>query len=58
MFQDLFDEEDVADEIAADVADDSAEAKRKLRRFKRKRISENKSILESIDQVKTNRYFC
>jgi hypothetical protein len=49
-FQDLFDEDDVAAEVAADVADDSAEAKRRLRRFKRKRITENKSILETMDQ--------
>ena len=50
FFQDLFDEDDVAAEIAADVADEAPEAKRRLRRFKRKRINENKTILENMDQ--------
>jgi len=46
----LFDEDDVVDEIAADASDDSPDAKRRLRRFKQKRISENKLILETMDR--------
>ena len=36
--------------MAADVNDDSPDAKRRLRRFKQKRISENKLILEIMDR--------
>ena len=38
------------DEVTADANDDSADAKRRLRQFKRKRINENKLILEAMDR--------
>ena len=55
VIQDLFDEEDVTELMAAEATDDSGETKRKQRRFKRKRIIENRSILDTMDQVKNAR---
>ena len=51
VIQDLFDEDDVTELMAAEATDDCGETKRKQRRFKRKRIIENRSILDTMDQV-------
>jgi hypothetical protein len=48
-FKDLFDEDDVAADFVADVADASIEAQRRMRSFKRRRIAENKAILDMVD---------
>ena len=53
IIQDLFDEDDVSELMAAEATDDCGETKRKQRRFKRKRIVENRSILDTMDQVQT-----